>query len=69
MTFNYLQWNSKWLKTTHKIQLQKIKLKANLKLDQSNVIAAGRDWGQEEKGMTEDEMVGWHHRLHGREFE
>ena len=25
---------------------------------------AGRDWGQEEKGMTEDEMAGWHHRLH-----
>ena len=24
---------------------------------------AGRDWGQEEKGTTEDEMVGWHHRL------
>ena len=24
---------------------------------------AGRDWGQEEKGLTEDEMVGWHHRL------
>ena len=30
---------------------------------------AGRDWGQEEKGMTEDEMAGWHHRLDGREFE
>ena len=30
---------------------------------------AGRDWGQEEKGTTEDEMVGWHHRLDGREFE
>ena len=30
---------------------------------------AGRDWGQEEKGMTEDEMSGWHHRLDGREFE
>ena len=30
---------------------------------------AGRDWGQEEKGMTEDEMAGWHHRLYGREFE
>ena len=30
---------------------------------------AGRDWGQEEKGMTEDEMAGWHHRLHGCEFE
>ena len=30
---------------------------------------AGREWGQEEKGMTEDEMVGWHHRLDGHEFE
>ena len=30
---------------------------------------AGRDWGQEEKGTTEDEMAGWHHRLSGREFE
>ena len=30
---------------------------------------AGEDWGQEEKGMTEDEMAGWHHRLHGHEFE
>ena len=29
---------------------------------------AGKDWGQEEKGMTEDEMAGWHHRLHGHEF-
>ena len=29
---------------------------------------AGKDWGQEEKGMTEEEMVGWHHRLNGREF-
>ena len=30
---------------------------------------AGKDWGQEEKGVTEDEMVGWHHRLNGHEFE
>ena len=30
---------------------------------------AGKDWGQEEKGMTEDEMVGWHHWLNGQEFE
>ena len=30
---------------------------------------AGRDWGQEEKGTTEDEMVGWHHRLDGHGFE
>ena len=29
---------------------------------------AGRDWGQEEKGTTEDEMVGWHHRLNGHGF-
>ena len=29
----------------------------------------GKDQKQEEKGMTEDEMVGWHHRLHGHEFE
>ena len=28
---------------------------------------AGTDWGQEEKGMTEDEMAGWHHWLNGRE--
>ena len=30
---------------------------------------AGRNWGQEEKGTTEDEMAGWHHRLNGHEFE
>ena len=29
---------------------------------------AGRDWGQKEKGTTEDEMAGWHHRLNGHEF-
>ena len=30
---------------------------------------AGKDWRQEEKGMTEDEMVGWHHRVNAQEFE
>jgi len=30
---------------------------------------AGRDWGQEEKGTTEDEMAGWHHWFDGHEFE
>ena len=30
---------------------------------------AGKDWRQEEKGMAEDEMVGWHHQLKGHEFE
>ena len=29
----------------------------------------GKDWRQKEKGMTEDEMVGWHHQLNGHEFE
>ena len=32
-------------------------------------LDAGRDWGQVEKGTTEDEMAGWHHRLDGHEFE
>ena len=30
---------------------------------------ADKDWGQEKKGMTEDEMVEWHHQLNGHEFE
>ena len=30
---------------------------------------AGKDWKQEEKGMTEDKMAGWHHQLNGHEFE
>ena len=30
---------------------------------------AGKDWGQEEKGMTEDEMAGWHHQVNEQEFE
>ena len=32
-------------------------------------LDAGKDWRQEEKGMTEDEMVEWHHRLNGHDFE
>ena len=38
------------------------------RVDSLEKTAAGRDWGQEEKGTTEDEMVGWHHRLDGREL-
>ena len=30
---------------------------------------AGKDWGHEEKGAREDEIVGWHHQLNGHEFE
>ena len=39
------------------------------RVDSLEKTDAGRDWGQKEKGTTEDEMAGWHHRLDGREFE
>ena len=49
------------------ISLEGMMLK--LKLQYFGHSDAGRDWGQEEKGTTEDEMAGWHHRLDGHEFE
>ena len=39
------------------------------RVDSLEKTDAGRDWGQEEKGMTEDEMAGWHHRLDGHKCE
>ena len=39
------------------------------RVDSLEKTDAGRDWGQKEKGTTEDEMAGWHHRLDGRESE
>ena len=39
------------------------------RVDSLEKTDAGRDWGQEEKGTTEDEMSGWHHRPNGHEFE
>ena len=38
------------------------------RVDSSEKTDAGRDWGREEKGMTEDEMVGWHHQLDAHEL-
>ena len=38
------------------------------RVDSLEKTDAGRDWGQEEKGTTEDEMSGWHHRLNGHGF-
>ena len=38
------------------------------RVDSLEKTDAGRDWGQEEKGTTEDEMAGWHHRLVAHEF-
>ena len=39
------------------------------RVDSLEKTDAGRDWRQEEKGTTEDEMVGWHHQLNGHESE
>ena len=39
------------------------------RVDSLEKTDAGRDWGQEEKGTTEDEMAGWHNRINGHEFE
>ena len=39
------------------------------RVDSLEKTDAGRDWEQEEKGTTEDEMAGWHHGLDGRESE
>ena len=39
------------------------------RIDSLDKTDAGRDWGQKEKGTTEDEMAGWYHRLDGYEFE
>ena len=39
------------------------------RVDSLEKTNAGRNWGQEEKGLTEDELAGWHHQLHGHEFE
>ena len=40
-----------------------------LRVDSLENTDAGRDWGQEDKGMTEDEMIERHHQLDGHEFE
>ena len=39
------------------------------RVDSLEKTDAGRDWGQEDNGTTEDEMAGWHHQLDRREFE
>ena len=55
------------------VMMLKLKLQYFGHLIQSRLTGkdsdAGSDWGQEEKGTTEDEMAGWHHRIDGCEFE
>ena len=53
----FLQYTTKWI---HKFAMNNIFFTKD--------PDAGKDWGQEEKGMTEDEMAGWHHWLNGHEF-
>ena len=49
--------------------MMKLNLHVNLHMITEKDPNAGKDWGQEEKGMTEDEMIGGHHWLNGHEFE
>ena len=59
----------------HQLEGMMLKLKLQYfghlirRVDSLEKTDAGRDWGQEDKGTTEDEMAGWHHRLDGCEFE
>ena len=65
--------NQSTLKISPGISLEGLMLKLKLqyfghlmqRADSLEKTDAGRDWGQEEKGMTEDEMAGWHHWLDG----
>ena len=73
-----------WLLDMHSKETKTCLLKSCYKDIHSNIILwppdtenrligkdsdTGKDWGQEEKGVTENEMVGWHHWLNGYEFE
>ena len=67
--------NQSILKISPRISLEGMMLKLKLqyfghlmrRVDSLERTDAGRDWGQEEKGATEDEMAGWHHGLNGCE--
>ena len=69
--------NQSILKISPGISLEGLMLKLKLqyfghlmrRVDSLEKTDAGRDWGQEEKGSTEDEMAGWHYQLNGHEFE
>ena len=67
--------NQSILKEISPLEAMMLKLKLQYfghlmrRVDSLEKTDAGRDWGQEEKGTTEDEMAGWHHRLDGHESE
>ena len=55
--------------TDFRYQMTIVPLHIDCMIESQSVPDAGKDRRQEEKGMTEDEMVGWHYRSNGREFE
>ena len=63
-----LAWKISWTGMMLKLKLQYFGHFMR-RADSLEKTDAGRDWGQEEKGMTEDEMAGWHHGLDGCESE
>ena len=72
--FNYV-WPVKEISPGRSLEGMMLKLKLQYfghfmrRVDSLEKTHAGRDWGQEEKGTTEDEMAGWHHGLDGLESE
>ena len=65
--FGHLMWRAKSLEKT--LMLGKIEGRRRRGRQRMRWLDARKDWGQEEKGTTEDEMVGWYHQLTGHEFE
>ena len=65
--------NQSWILSTLEGLTLKLKLQyfghLMRRADSLEKTDAGKDWRQEEKGTTENEMVGWHYRLNGHEFE
>ena len=66
--FSILQWKYN-IKTLSSLNLVHYFGHLMRRVDSLEKTDARRDWGQEEKGTTEYEMAGWHHRLNGHEFE
>ena len=60
-----LAWKIPWMEEPGRLQSMESQRVDSLE----KTLMPGGNWGQEEKGMAQDEMAGWHHQLNGREFE